>query len=156
MKIKTSRFGEIEIREDQVFNFPEGILGFSEFHDYTFIQEEGCEPFKILHSIDNPSLAFVVIDPMLVRPDYTVEISESELEFVEAKSTDDLRVYVIVTMAKKLEDTTMNLQGPLIVNTKKRICQQFVLYHDEYSTKESLMMTDKVGQKGRTATSQAS
>ena len=156
MKIDTSRFGEIEIKEDQTFNFPEGVLGFSEFHKYTFLQEKGCEPFKIMQSTENSTLAFVVIDPMLVHPDYSIEISESELEFIEAESTEEMRVYVIVTMAKTLEDTTINLQGPLLINTKKKICQQFVVYNEQYSTKEPIITSDVGANEGRTAISQAS
>jgi len=139
MKFETSRFGQIEVKAEDIFIFPEGPLGFPDCTRFTIVEEEKAQPFGMLQSLDNPNLAFVVVDPLVVRADYHFNVTKDDLTQVKAESIDDLMVLAIVTMAAELADVTVNLQGPLVINRVQRIGHQFVLIDSEYTTREALV-----------------
>lgn len=141
MKFDTTRFGQIDVKSDDILIFPEGPLGFPDCTRFTLVDEEKAQPFRMLQSLDNPSLAFVVVDPLVVRQDYNFNVTPDDLKQVKAAKIDDLMVYAIVTMATDLADVTVNLQGPLVINSKFRVGHQFVLIDSEYTTREPLIQT---------------
>ncbi len=139
MKFDTTRFGQIHVKQEDIIIFPEGPLGFPECTRFALIDEEKAVPFRMLQSLDNSALAFVVVDPLMIRPEYHFDITKDDLKLLNADDVEGLQVYAIITMSKEIQDVTVNLQGPLIINTKKNIGHQFVLMDSEYSTKEMLM-----------------
>jgi len=139
MKFDTTRFGQINVKQEDITIFPEGPLGFPECTRFTLIDEDKAAPFRMLQSLDNPALAFVVVDPLMIRADYHFNVTKSELEMLKADQIDGLQVYSIVTMAAEIRDVTVNLQGPLVINTNNNLGHQFVLVDSEYTTKEPLM-----------------
>ena len=73
MKVYTTRFGEIEIADETIIAFPNGILGFPEQTNYALINTDDNSPLKWLQSLDDPALAFVVTNPNLFKPDYMID-----------------------------------------------------------------------------------
>ena len=73
MLIKTSRFGEIEIHEDQIITMPSGLIGFSEDRRFVIREDEAAKPFLWLQSVDNDALAFVMIEPHFSFSNYELE-----------------------------------------------------------------------------------
>ena len=138
MLIQTSRFGEIEVEEDQIINFPSGLIGFSEDHRFVIREDEAAAPFRWLQAIDNEDLAFVMIEPHVTISNYELELTKDHLNKLNAEKTGDLSVYSLVTMAKKMEDVTINLQGPLLFNLEKRLGLQIIVQDGKYSTRHSL------------------
>lgn len=138
MKVQTTRFGTIDVQEAQVLTLVEGMLGFSDTHRYVLMDDEIGEPFMWMQSLDIPSLAFVVIDPAIILPSYHFSVKKDQIKALETNSVEDLQVYVIVTMAANILDVTVNLQGPLVVNKKKRVGQQIVLNDPNFSTRHPL------------------
>jgi flagellar assembly factor FliW len=93
----------------------------------------------MLQSLDNPALAFVVVDPLIARPDYHFDVTVEDLKLIKAESTENLLVYSIVTMNRNIHEVTVNLQGPLVINPKQKLGHQFVLIETEYTTREKLL-----------------
>lgn len=145
MKFETSRFGQIDVKAEDILIFPEGPLGFPDCTRFTMVDEERAAPFRMLQSLDNPNLAFVVVDPLVVRGDYHFNVTKEDLRLVKADGIEDLIVYAIVTMAAELADVTVNLQGPLVLNKRHRIGHQFVLIDSEYTTREPLVQNLDAG-----------
>ncbi|MDT8445488.1 MAG: flagellar assembly protein FliW [bacterium] len=139
MKFETTRFGMIEVEHEDIVIFPEGPLGFPDCTRFTLVEEERSQPFMMLQSLDNPALAFVVVDPLVVRPDYHFNVTMNDLKLIKAEDTDNLVVYCIVTMAKEVADVTVNLQGPLVINSDAHIGHQYVLIDSDYTTREALI-----------------
>ena len=139
MKFDTTRFGQIEVKSEEIVTFPDGPLGFPDCTRFTLIDEERAQPFRMLQSLDNPALAFVVVDPLVIRTDYHFNVTPDDLKLVKTDSPDGLQVYAIVTMARDVRDVTVNLQGPLVINMEARLGHQYVLVDAEYTTKESLI-----------------
>ena len=139
MKFDTTRFGQIEVKPEDIMIFPDGPLGFPDCTRFTFVDEERAAPFRMLQSLDNSSLAFVVIDPLIARPDYHFDVTVDDLKLIKADSTENLLVYSIVTMNRNIHDVTVNLQGPLVINPKQKLGHQFVLIETDYTTREKLL-----------------
>ncbi len=137
MIIETSRFGQLEVDEERLITFDDGILGFPDQSTYALIQTGEDSGFYWLQSVDTPGLAFVVCDPRLFVADYQVPVKLEDLECVELKSTDDSQVFVIVNKIGDL--LTGNFQGPLVVNVINRHARQLVLSDKRYSTRHPLM-----------------
>ncbi|GIK18504.1 MAG: flagellar assembly protein FliW [Leptolyngbya sp. PLA2] len=137
MEVRTTRFGVIEIAEDRVITFPRGLLGFPEHTRYCLLEpgEDAC--FFWLQSLDDPELAFVVTDPSLFVPDYSVPIRPEQMAELGLSRLEDSQVFVIVN---KVDQTlTGNLQGPLVINTLTRAGEQLVLAEKRWTTRHALM-----------------
>lgn len=139
MKIKSSRFGEIEVDDDRVITFPKGLLGFSNYQRYVMIEAGSDSYFWWLQSVDVHDLAFVVTDPSLFVPTYKVPVKFEQLGQIGLASLDDAQVLVIVN--KRGQTLTGNLQGPLVINAKNRVGEQLVLSDRRFTTRVPLVET---------------
>ncbi|MCP4753690.1 MAG: flagellar assembly protein FliW [Proteobacteria bacterium] len=139
MKFDTTRFGQIDVKSEDIVIFPDGPLGFPDCTRFTFIDEERAAPFRMLQSLDNPALAFVVVDPLIARSNFHFDVTLDDLKLVKAESTDNLLVFAIVTMSRNIHEVTLNLQGPLVINPKQKLGHQFVLVETDYTTREKLL-----------------
>lgn len=138
MKLFTTRFGRIEIRDDAILTFPSGILGFPDWTRYVMLDHDTDAPFKWLQCVEQPGLAFVILDPALFKDDYAVELSAEVLAEVKGLESDGLTLAVLLTIPS--EDPgriTANLRGPLLMNPRTRLCKQLVLT-ESYPTRYPL------------------
>lgn len=139
MKFVTTRFGEIDCNENDVIILPKGILGFSQLTRYVIIEKEEAAPFKWFQSVEDPNVAFVVMDPLEVFPNYKLEIDERELEELNYASSKDLITYVIVTVPQDATQASADLLGPLVINARKRLAKQAVMSNSPYTTRHYLL-----------------
>ena len=135
MKIDTSRFGSIDIEEEQIFTFPMGILGFAKCKRFVVIDHTEESPFKWLQSLDEGGLAFIITDPLFFRPDYHVKLRRSELSMLGSFVEDDLVVSVIMTIPENPQEMSANLMAPVIFNMSNRHGMQHVLTNSDYPVK---------------------
>ena len=138
MLIQTTRFGEVEIQDHDILTFPSGMLGFSAERHFVMIEDEMGSPFQWLQSIEKQDLAFVTINPETAVSAFSLDITVDHMKKLDTEQVEDLSVRVIVTMAKKLQDVTINLQGPLLINFSKKLGLQFVVADGRYNTRHPL------------------
>jgi flagellar assembly factor FliW len=123
----------------QVF-FPAGILGFSSCHHYKldrFLPDDGSEsPFYMLNALDQ-DLAFPLIHPASISLDYIFPASPELLTTLGAVSSDELVPLLIVTVRDRIEEITVNLQGPVIVNPTSCLGMQLVI--EQYPLRHPLL-----------------
>lgn len=139
MKFSSSRFGEIEVRDEDVIIFPDGLLGFPQFHRYLLLADPRHEPFVWMQSLDEADLAFVLINPVLVNPDYKVETSPEDVGVLEIRDPSRVQVLVIVSIPENPLEMTANLKGPLVINPASMKAKQVVLMSEKYGTKHPIM-----------------
>lgn len=137
MEVRTTRFGTLNIAEDRVISFPKGLLGFSQQKRYCLLEPGEDSAFFWLQSLDEPSLAFVVTDPALFVPEYSVPIRPEQMQDLALGRLEDAQVFVIVN--KVDQHLTGNLQGPLVINTMTRTGEQMVLAEKRWTTRHLLM-----------------
>ncbi|MCK4384940.1 MAG: flagellar assembly protein FliW [candidate division Zixibacteria bacterium] len=139
MKYLTSRFGEISFEEKDILFLPKGILGFSQLSRYVIIEKSEYDPFRGLQSVEDPDVTFVMVDPTLFFPNYKLEVNEKELEELNFQQMKELDTYVIVTVLPDLSQSSADLLGPLVINSKKRIAKQVVMPDSPYTTKHYIL-----------------
>lgn len=140
MKISTTRFGEIEVEQEHIFCFPQGIPGFEHIHEYLFIQNPEDLPFCYMQSVTQADLAFIVTDPFVFYPDYDFEIPEESVGELELSEPRDVKVWSIVTVQGKLENATINLSAPVVLNMNTNKGKQIILNHSPYKTRHPLLV----------------
>lgn len=148
MKVKTSRFGEIEIPDDSNIHFPEGIVGFKECKEFVIFDcgDEGV--FKWLQSCEKDDVAFVICEARLIIPDYSIILGNKELDILGTKSAEELVICLILCIPPDPKDMTANLLGPVVFNIEKRIGMQLVLINPDYSTKYKVFVDGDSGDAG--------
>ncbi|MBQ7704275.1 MAG: flagellar assembly protein FliW [Selenomonadaceae bacterium] len=138
-KVNTSRFGEIEIDEDRIVNFKNGIPAFEDEHEFIILPYDEESPYYFMQSLKTPDLAFLLTVPFLFFPDYTFEIDDDTLAELEIKEEDNVLYYTLVTIPNySIRYMTTNLLAPVILNTANMKAKQLVLEKTNYTTKERL------------------
>ncbi len=138
MKVNTAKFGELEVNEEVIIRMTKPVLGFEELNRYVIIETDDFEPFKWFQSVDDPNVSFVIVNPLLFFPDYTIEVNPKEIEELRVDDVEDVSTYAIVTLPADYTKMTANLQGPILVNTKTRLSKQLVLVNSRYKIKHRI------------------
>lgn len=139
MKIVTLRFGDLEIPEEKIIDFPKGLLGFEQFHKYVILQREDSEPFRWLQSLDDPNLAFVIVNPIFFFPNYKIKLHIKELADIGVTEDSDVETFVIVTIPRDISQMAANLQGPLLINTDRGLGKQVVFVNGPYTISHNVI-----------------
>jgi flagellar assembly factor FliW len=132
VEIDTTRFGKIRIKGSDLLLMRGSILGFERHRRFILLAIEDNTPFMWLQSVEDPAIAFVVIKPQIVKPDYVPDISEEELETLAIQGTEEIALLSIVTLRSGPFRATANLRAPILVNTGKRWAKQLVLDDPDY------------------------
>jgi flagellar assembly factor FliW len=127
MKINTTRFGEIEVTETEFITMHGSILGFEDLRQFVLLIGAKDTPFWWLQSVEEPAVAFVVINPQIVKPDYTPALSEDDLDFLDIRKNEDLALLAIVTIRSNPMLITANLRAPILINASTRMANQIIL-----------------------------
>ena len=123
---------------------PMGLLGFEQIKDYVLLANPAEAPFAWLQVEANASLAFIVIDPFLVMPDYQPDIPQADADFLGLKETSDAVLLNIVTI-HSTNHATVNLKGPVVVNRHTHTGKQVILSNaGGYSVQHPLSVTETV------------
>lgn len=139
MRVHTKHFGDLEIDESKIITFPEGLPGFEQVKQFTIIDDKEDSPFKWLQGVDNPQLALVMITPYYFRPDYEVDIADSEVAILEIQDSQDVVVYSIVVIPEDTSRMTANLKAPVLINMKNNRGKQVIMEKGNYSVKHYIL-----------------
>jgi flagellar assembly factor FliW len=112
--IDSTRFGALDVPDDAVIEFPNGLIGLGGTR-YTLIAREESAPFLWLHSLDDPSLAIPVTSPWNFFATFAVEISDAEAERIGVTDPSQAEVLVTVRAGESLEDFRANLRAPILI-----------------------------------------
>lgn len=134
MRIQTPLLGEIEINQQQIVHFEHGLPGFEQETEFIFLSLE--ESLFILMQSIRSSLYFVVINPFAMFPDYDFELSPGDLKQLEIECEEEILVYNIVVIREEMSRSTVNMQAPLILNTRTMKGKQIIL--NQYQVKQPL------------------
>jgi flagellar assembly factor FliW len=140
LKLETRDFGPVEIDDRKVITMPSGMPGFPGMQHFVILEREGTRPFLWYQSVEDPQLAFALINPYLFKPDYEVNLAPAAKDMSwEESRKEDLAVYVIVNASEGVpEKITANLIGPLVINTGKNEAVQMVISGSPYSHKQPI------------------
>jgi len=139
VNLSTNNFGNLNIEKENIITFEQGLLGFEELKQFAIIDLEECLPFEWLVSVEDPIVAFPILNPTLFFSDYKPSLSKDDLISLNIKKEKDVEMFCIVTLDKKPENVTLNLKGPILINMKNKMGKQVVLAEDYYSLNQLLI-----------------
>lgn len=138
MKIKSTRFGELEVSEQQLCKFPHGIPGFPDERFFVLIPIAEESPFFYLQSTTEANLTFLLVDPFAYLKDYEFVLEDEVAKELDFSESNPPKVFLIVNMREKLQDMTVNLLAPLVINILNNNGRQVILNKPEYFIRHKL------------------
>ena len=136
--VKTKTMGTVSVDEKNVIEFPNGLLGFEDFHKFALIESE-YKPFYWMQSLDESGLAFLIVDPFIIAEKYELDVDDKTLSEIDVESAADVIVWAIVTVPADGGPVTANLQGPVVVNKKNNLALQVILADTKWTTKYNII-----------------
>ncbi len=142
MLIHTVKFGDLEITEDKILTFKEGLPGFPHIRRFAVLELDEIKPFQYLQALDDPPITLFILNPFLVDTAYEFRLSETEMADVNSKNSSELAVYAVATIPENPSEATINLMAPIVINEKDRCGKQVILHNSKYSIKHPLVQID--------------
>jgi flagellar assembly factor FliW len=124
VKFRTARFGELQVDEGKIIHFPHGLLGFAAVKRYILLDYEET-PVKWLQAVDDPDVAFIVMDPTVLTQDYSIALDDAMRKALQLEEEDDLAILTIVRVESG--KVIANFKGPLLFNSRLKIGLQAIL-----------------------------
>ena len=131
MQLETARFGSLEVAPDAVITFTQPILGFQDYRRFVVLPGPS-DYLWWLQSTESGDLAFILMDPAVVVPDYRIEIRPAELSELAVTSIGELDVYTLVVVPEDKRRVRTNLRAPILINAKLRLAKQALLDRSDY------------------------
>lgn len=138
MVANTKLFGEIDINDEKVILFEQGLIGFENLKKFAILfdtDHADRRNISWLQSLEEPTLAFPIIDPFLIREDYNPEIEDSGLATLGDLKEEDLNVLVTLSVPKDIKQMSCNLKAPIIINVETRKGAQLIAENNDYPIK---------------------
>jgi flagellar assembly factor FliW len=145
VQIETSRFGTLTVDEQEVLSFPEGMIGFPGLTRFIMLRHKEGSPFLWLQSLEEGDLAFVLMDPLLLIPDYVLNIPPEDRTLLAIESSGNgVQAWAVVTIGRQEPpEITANLLAPLVVNPGARLGKQIVLLDSPYAIRHPVPVRGK-------------
>ena len=144
MEIHTKYHGVIEAEQKDILHFQNGIPGFLEVKSFVLLKLDQESPFYILQSTETAELAFVVVNPFQFFTTYEFDLSDSDKAHLKLTTERDVVVYTILNVKDPFEESTANLQAPIVLNSKSNEAKQIILNDLRYKTNHRLFSEEAV------------
>ena len=154
MKAKTKFFGEVELADEKVLDFPSGLIGFENYTKFAIMYDEedkGTTRISWLQSLEEPLLALPVIDPLAIVEEYVPMIEDELLVPLGNPADEDLLFLLAMTVPSDMTKVTANMKAPIIINAATKKGAQLIVENEDYPVKfnvyESVQrMKEKAGE----------
>lgn len=130
MNVPTTRFGDVEVDEDEIIEMPDGLLGFVAVERVVLLPVDEDGLFFWLQAVDDPALAFLVLTPWPMFPDYSLELPAADQQALALDGAGEALVFCVLTSHENPRHFTANLAGPVVINQQLRRGRQIVLDGD--------------------------
>jgi len=140
MQIETVRFGPVEIDENKLITFGEGIPGLEEYSRYALLQFEESYPIIWLQSVEEGGVCLPVLDTYAVLNGYVFDIDDVDVKELELKGAEELHVVSVLVIPEDIQGMTANLAAPIIINTVSGKAKQIMLTGSDYNVRVPVFM----------------
>ncbi len=148
MVLNTEHLGEIEFKKEDIIHFPKGLPGFEDEKEFIVVLTGDIEfPFSYLQSVKSNDLAFIVTDPFLFLEKYDFELSDDDADFIgitNVEQINDIAIYTMVTIPDDVDQTTINISAPIVINLEEKLGKQVLL--KEYDEMKYPLFKQKSGE----------
>lgn len=140
MIIESTRFGQLDVSETDIIKFPEGLCGFPDEKSFVLIHHEVDSPFSFLQSASEPNLTFIMLETLNLSKEYEFTLSDEIVAELNLSTDNPPQVFNIVTNNGKVDDMTVNLMAPVVVNLQQSMGKQVVLEDVGYKTRHRIFI----------------
>lgn len=126
MKIASPLFGELDVPDERIIEFPLGLPGFEQCKRFTALHDadQQQQVFQ-LQSLDDPEVVFSITAPECLGVNYEFELTDEELVLLEKPSAEQVSVAVIVRREEDQADPAAtglraNFMAPIVLNVAAR------------------------------------
>ena len=138
MLIHTVNFGDLEVPEEKIIMFKEGLPGFPQLHRFAVLELEELKPFQYIQALDDPPISLFIINPFLVDQTYEFRLTDADMEDINSNNSAELAVYAVATIPENPGEATLNLMAPIVINDRDRCGKQVILHESKYSVRHPL------------------
>lgn len=137
MEVNTRDFGLVQVDEEAIYEFPEGVYGFETDKRFAVIEKTIEEDVSLLYlqSLENTIPCFLVFDPTKYYPSYTPEIAREDLAEFGTTDVEDLIFLVIATIPDSVKELSMNIKSPIVLDPKTKKAKQIILKNTDYAVR---------------------
>lgn len=145
--INTTKFGEIAVNQEAIFNFVSPIIGFNDLKQYTIVDYKPDSPFKWLQSLEDMDLAFPITLCSFFGIDYQFDLPDDEAQKLEITNADDIFVCNIANIPQNNpQDATINMLAPVVINIVNKKAMQVILKNTEFEVRHRLFNDESKGE----------
>jgi flagellar assembly factor FliW len=135
MQIETIRFGQVDIDETKLILFDEGIPGLEDYRKYSLLQFEESYPIIWLQSVDDGGVCLPVLDTFSVLDGYVFDIDDADVKGLQLTGPEDLHVVNVLVIPDDIQQMTVNLAAPILINTSTGSARQVMLGGGDYNVR---------------------
>ncbi|MGO0907520.1 flagellar assembly protein FliW [Clostridioides difficile] len=119
-----------------------GILGFENLREYELLDIENNDTLKEFNSTEEDCIGFIIISPFEIIKEYEIFLNQDIIENLEIESPNDIMIFNIITIGQTLEESTVNMKAPIVINIKNNYGMQIILQEEKYSIRHPLLRGD--------------
>lgn len=146
MQLNTRHFGKIEIEDNKIVSFPMGLPGFDDKKEFILLSKTEEDIFSWLQCVEDPNVAFALVDVLKFMPDYDPLISMEDLKCIDILDQDEdidkIISYNIVVIPEDIKEMRVNLKAPVIINTHALKGRQVLASNEDYEVRYKIF--DKI------------
>lgn len=135
MRFVTKLFGEVDIDDSKMLTFEEGIIGYPYMQHYFIIydsERKKKSEISWLQSVEEPTFALPIINPLLVMPNYNPNVADEILSTLGECDEEGYLVFSTIRVPSDLTQMSVNLSAPIIINPKTGKCCQVIIENASY------------------------
>lgn len=137
MLLDTTTFGKIEISEEKIVHFKDGVPGFENLKKFVIIILEQTHPFIWLQSIEE-DISFPVMSPFEIDSEYSPNVDDHDLDEIKVQDEKDILVLVICVIPKDITQMTANMAAPIVINIKSGLGKQVLTIDERYKVRQPI------------------
>jgi len=136
MEINTRDFGIVEVQDDAIYEFDDGLYGFEDAKRFAIFEKSFDDvSFLYLQCIDNIYPCFLVFEPWELYPDYQPVLTKEDMEICRVSDIDELIFLVIANVPDSIRDLSINIKSPVVLNPKTGKARQVILQNPDYTVR---------------------
>ncbi|MEX2375500.1 MAG: flagellar assembly protein FliW [Dehalococcoidia bacterium] len=140
MQVKTNFLGveeTIEVAEGQIFSFDPALGGFESLRRFALIPEADS-PVEWLQSLDDPDVAFALLEPFAFMPGYAFELSDADAAALGMHEAQDALIRCVLTLHEDPAMITANLLAPVVLSRRTHMARQVIVQDSTYSLRHPI------------------
>lgn len=134
--INTTRFGNIEINQEHLIRFRDGMIGFKNLKEYVLVESPAMPLVLWLQAVDAPDIAFPLMEPWFFKRDFKLQMTDADRIAIDLKDNNRLKEFVVLTLPEDITQMTANIKAPVIVNLSEGLGGQVIIQDKNYELRK--------------------